>query len=172
MLSEKEAITILELNQVQSKVIPLGSQNNIKAKFSNGYSFHIKPDESKPGHLYAYLNDHKSGVLITWNEINHKSLNLAIKNIRELIDVDIQETNLEAGIIKEIGTAHLNDNQETQSEQINIQERKLEKKLLNRQPWYTPTIVLLSFLLVVFGYFAANRLIAVCNRNTLEMRSP
>jgi hypothetical protein len=172
MLSEEEAIAILELNQVQSKLIPFGSQNNIKAKFSNGYSFHIKPDESKPGHLYAYLNDHKSGVLITWNEISHKSLNLAIKNIRELIDVDIQETNLKAGSIKEIGTVHLNDNQETQSEQINIQERKLEKKLLNRQPWYTPTIFLLSFLLVVFGYFAANRLIAVCNRNTLEMRSP
>ena len=172
MLSQEEAVNILESNQIKSRVIKLGTQNHIKAKLLNGYSFHIKPDESKPGCLSAYLNDSKSGVLITWNEIDNKSLTFAIKNVKDLLDIRIKEKNTSREKTQEIKPVQINNEGETQLEQINHQKITTEKKLFTKKLWFVPTMVLILLSLIGIGYFAANRLIAVCNRESLEIRTP
>lgn len=146
MLSEEEAICILESNQMMPKVLKLGSQKNIKAKLPDGYSFIIRPDESKPGHLCACLNHNASGIVTTWNEINQKSLVLAIKNVQGLLDITLQEVQPE----------------------VKFEDIKLKAKLASER-WFIPLTILLSFLLVGVGYFAVNRLIIACNQQRSEI---
>lgn len=87
MLSEEEAIIILESNNMKPNIRQLGSQKNLITKLMNGYSFIVTQDESHSGYLCAFLNHPQNGVLITWNEIDHQSLSLAIKNVQELLKI-------------------------------------------------------------------------------------
>jgi hypothetical protein len=176
MLSEEEAISILELNQVTIKTVKFGSQTHIKAKLSHDYSFHVKPDESKPGYLLAYLNNSNSGVLATWNEINDKSLALAIKNVKELLDIEIQNSNSIAIINNEVeelkSLGHIVSSEKNSPEKIRFSETVTENKSLNKQPWLNSAMIVLFLMLLGFGYFAANRLIAMCDRERLEIQTP
>jgi hypothetical protein len=87
MLSEEEAIIILESNNMKPSIRQLGSQKNLITKLMNGYSFIVTQDESHPGDLCAFLNHPKNGVLITWHEIDHQSLSFAIKNVQALLKI-------------------------------------------------------------------------------------
>ncbi|MEA5502203.1 hypothetical protein VB735_03575 [Halotia wernerae UHCC 0503] len=87
MLSEEEAIIILESNNMKPSIRQLGNQKKLITKLINGYSFIVTQDESNPGYLCAFLNHPKNGVVITWNEIDYQSLSLAIKNVQALLKI-------------------------------------------------------------------------------------
>jgi hypothetical protein len=143
MLSEKEVISILKSNQMIPKVRRLG----ITVKLINGYSFIIRPDDSKPGYLCACLNHNESGVVTTWNEINYNSLVLAIKYVQALLNIKTQEI---------------------RTEEVKAPENQRKRELANGL-WYTPVMLLLLSLLISTGYFAANSLISYCNRQRSEI---
>lgn len=85
MLSEQEAASILQSNNMNPSTLQLQGKRTLVAKLINSYSFIIKRDESTPGCLCACLNHQKSGDLITWNRIDKDSLLLAIKNVQEFL---------------------------------------------------------------------------------------
>ncbi len=87
MLSEEEAIIILESNNMKPSIRQLGNQKNLITRLINGYSFIVTQDESHPDYLCAFLNHPKNGVLIIWHEIDHQSLSLAIKNVQTLLKI-------------------------------------------------------------------------------------
>ena len=88
VLSESEAIDILESNNMKPSIRQLGSQKNLLIKLINGYSFIVGPDQSKPGYFYAFLNSQGSGALIIWKEIDHKSLTLVIIHVQALLKTE------------------------------------------------------------------------------------
>ncbi|MUG97808.1 hypothetical protein F7734_38075 [Scytonema sp. UIC 10036] len=90
MLSEKEAIGILEENNMKPSTLQRQGQRTLVAKLTNGYSFIIKKDESMPGYLCAYFNSHKNGDLMTWKRIDKNSLLLAIKSVHEFLGIKPQ----------------------------------------------------------------------------------
>ncbi|GAA6619259.1 hypothetical protein [Scytonema sp. NUACC26] len=90
MLSEKEAIAILEENNMKPSTIQQQGRKTLVAKLTNGYSFIIKKDESMPRYLCAYLNSNKNGDLMTWNRLEKNSLLLAIKSVHEFLGIQPQ----------------------------------------------------------------------------------
>lgn len=90
MLSEKEAIGILEENNMKPSTFQQQGQKRLVAKLTNGYSFIIKKDESMPGYLCAYLNSNRNGDLIIWKRIDRNSLLLAIKSVHEFLGIQPQ----------------------------------------------------------------------------------
>lgn len=83
----EDAIKILELNGLNSKIHRLGNQESLITKLVDGYSLMIKDDTSSPGCLCACFNSPKRGVIVTWHEINHKSFVLAIKYVQEQLGI-------------------------------------------------------------------------------------
>lgn len=83
----EDAIKILESNGMNSKIHRLGNQKSLITKLVDGYSLMIKDDTSSPDCLCACFNSPKRGVIVTWHEINHKSLVLAIKYVQEHLGI-------------------------------------------------------------------------------------
>jgi hypothetical protein len=100
----EEAINILISNNMKPSIRQLGNQKTLITKLVDGYSLMIKEDDSSPGYLCACLNSRKRGVVITWHEISHKSLALAIKYIQEQLGIGFKQK-LFSETLTVVGTA-------------------------------------------------------------------
>lgn len=84
-LSQEEIKATFEASGIESKIVPMGSQEILIGKLTKENSLIVQQKESVPSELYARLEHIHNGITATWQQLDNISLPLMIRHAQDLL---------------------------------------------------------------------------------------